>query len=137
MIRFNDTLLFDENIPSKELPGFQVVLPEHSYLRYQREAKKLTQQAVADAAGINLRQYQRLESGERSMASTSLRIGLAVWGLTLTAFLSCLPASDPLINSNMGRPAKRGGPCCSVSSYRSAAAANAGIQASFSCFLWM
>lgn len=78
MIRFNDTLLFDENIPSKELPGFQVVLPEHSYLRYQREAKKLTQQAVADAAGINLRQYQRLESGERSVASTSLRIGLAV-----------------------------------------------------------
>lgn len=38
----------------------------------------MTQQEVADAAGILLRQYQRLESGERSMSSVSLRIGLAV-----------------------------------------------------------
>lgn len=74
---YNDTLLFDENPPVGET-GFVHVLPDHSYLFYQREALGLTQQAVADAAGINIRQYQRLESGERSMSSISLRIGLAV-----------------------------------------------------------
>lgn len=74
---YNDTLLFDESPPVGET-GFVHVLPDHCYLLYQREALGLTQQAVADAAGINIRQYQRLESGERSMSSTSLRIGLAV-----------------------------------------------------------
>lgn len=74
---YNDTLLVDENPPVGKT-GYVYVIPEHRYLFYQREALGLTQQAVANAAGINIRQYQRLESGERSMSSTSLRIGLAV-----------------------------------------------------------
>lgn len=74
---FNDTLLFDE-MPKVGETGFVTILPDHCYLLYQREAMGLTQQAVANAAGINIRQYQRLESGERSVSSTSLRIGLAV-----------------------------------------------------------
>lgn len=47
-------------------------------LRKQREALGMTQRQVAREANIDIRQYQRLESGERSMASTSLRIGLNI-----------------------------------------------------------
>ncbi len=75
---YNDTLYFEENPPAENMPGFTIVIPEHGYLRHQREGLGMTQQQVADAAGILLRQYQRLESGERSMSSTSLRIGLHV-----------------------------------------------------------
>jgi len=76
-MKFNDKLFFDEN-PPDELPGYTLAMPDYGYLRHQREGLGMTQQEVADAAGILLRQYQRLESGERSMASTSLRIGLSV-----------------------------------------------------------
>ncbi len=74
---YNDTLLFDE-MPVDERTGYHTILPDHRYLFYQRKALGMSQQAVADAAKINIRQYQRLEKGERSMSSTSLRIGLAV-----------------------------------------------------------
>jgi transcriptional regulator with XRE-family HTH domain len=47
-------------------------------LREHRLAKNLTQQQVADLARVQLRQYQRLESGERSILSTSWHIGSAV-----------------------------------------------------------
>ena len=73
---FNDNLLFDEGKPDEA--GFIEVMMDYGYLYKQREAMHMTQQEVADAAGILLRQYQRLESGERSMCSASLRIGLAV-----------------------------------------------------------
>ncbi len=76
-MEYNDKLYFDEN-PPDELQGFTLAIPDYGYLRHQREGLGMTQQEVADAAGILLRQYQRLESGERSMASTSLRIGLSV-----------------------------------------------------------
>ena len=52
--------------------------PDRAILVRRRKQLGLTQQQVADAAHIQLRQYQRLESGERSMASASLRIGLSV-----------------------------------------------------------
>lgn len=44
----------------------------------RREQLGLTQQEVADKAGIQLRQYQRFESGERALRSSTLRIALAV-----------------------------------------------------------
>lgn len=74
---YNDTLYFDA-FPVDEKTGFVRMIPDYGYLRHQREGLGMTQQEVADAAGILLRQYQRLESGERSMSSTSLRIGLSV-----------------------------------------------------------
>lgn len=52
--------------------------PEHAPLRYRREEFGMSQQQVADAAGITLRQYQRFESGERGMSSASMRIGLSI-----------------------------------------------------------
>lgn len=57
---------------------WEVVEHDKSILQTQRKKLGLTQQQVADAAHIQLRQYQRLESGERSMAGASMRIGLSV-----------------------------------------------------------
>lgn len=57
---------------------WEVLEQDRSILQAQRKKLGLTQQQVADAAHIRLRQYQRLESGERSMAGASMRIGLSV-----------------------------------------------------------
>lgn len=57
---------------------YEKVQFQHHILLSRRKELGLTQQQVSDAAGIQLRQYQRLESGERSMSSASLRIGLSV-----------------------------------------------------------
>lgn len=51
---------------------------EHHILKNQREALNLTQQQVADRAKVKLRQYQRLESGERSIYGASFRIAISV-----------------------------------------------------------
>ena len=54
----------------------------------------MTQKQVADFANITVRQYQRFEQGERSLASASLRIGLAVCDvLQLDPHILCMDAS--------------------------------------------
>lgn len=45
-----------------------------AYLRKRRHELKLTQPAVADKAEIKLQQYQKFESGERSILTTSFFI---------------------------------------------------------------
>jgi len=51
---------------------------EKDILKDFREKQGLTQQQVADKARIQLRQYQRFESGERQLSSSSFRIACAV-----------------------------------------------------------
>lgn len=65
---------------TEEILGDTYVLmeQEHHMLRKQRESLGLTQQQVADLARIQLRQYQRLESGERSIYGASFRIAISV-----------------------------------------------------------
>lgn len=58
--------------------SWEVIEDSHHILQNQRKFLGLTQQQVADAAHIQLRQYQRLESGERSMLAASMRIGLSI-----------------------------------------------------------
>ena len=58
--------------------SWEIVEGSHHILQNQRKFLGLTQQQVADAAHIQLRQYQRLESGERSMLAASMRIGLSI-----------------------------------------------------------
>ena len=66
---------------------FTLIALEHDMLKHRRIALGLTQQQVADLAHIQWRQYQRLESGERSIYSASMRIGLSVcWVLKLDPF---------------------------------------------------
>ena len=76
MKEYNDTYKEDEiNINGEKLIRLQL---EHHILKSRRINLGLTQQQVADRAKIQLRQYQRLESGERSIYGASFRIGLAV-----------------------------------------------------------
>ena len=49
------------------LDGFQTMIPTAAaVLLKKRQMLRLTQQEIADRAKITLRQYQRLESGEKS-----------------------------------------------------------------------
>lgn len=47
-------------------------------LLYQRKLAGMTQQAVANASGMNIRQIQKFESGERNLDNITLRNALAL-----------------------------------------------------------
>ena len=51
---------------------------ETEILRKARQKMGFSQQQVATLAGVHIRQYQRIEYGERSMGSINMRCGLAV-----------------------------------------------------------
>lgn len=55
-----------------------IMLDDAGKLRNRREGLGMTQQQVADAAGIKITQYQNFESGRRSMSGASMRIGLSI-----------------------------------------------------------
>lgn len=61
------------------LDGFQTIIPTAAaVLSEKRQILRLTQQEVADRAKITLRQYQRLESGERSILTCSFGLACRV-----------------------------------------------------------
>jgi len=81
------------------------VVPENGILRGQREKLGLTQEEVAQKAGIKLEQYQRYEQCGVNLSSSSYRIVHAVLQaleLDTTAYdrgayvLKPLPEDDPL-----------------------------------------
>ena len=51
---------------------------EHEIIRQARIRLGLSQQQVATLISIQIRQYQRLEYGERSVGNVKMRFGLAV-----------------------------------------------------------
>ena len=64
-----------------ELSGFQMChldSDQHSVLREKRVVLGMTQQQVADKAGIILQQYQKFESGERDIMTSSFRTACKV-----------------------------------------------------------
>lgn len=62
-----------------DLNGFQMChLDEKSILRERRIILGLTQQQVADRAHIVLQQYQKFESGERKISTSSFRIACRI-----------------------------------------------------------
>lgn len=69
--------------PSSPDGRFCLVQPIGEKLRSRRKQLGLTQQATADMARIQLKQYQRLEGEERQLAGCSMRIGLAVCSVLL------------------------------------------------------
>ena len=81
------------------------IIPERGVLIGQREKLGLTPEEVAAKAGITLKQYQKFESHDRNLSSSSFRIVHAVLSaleLDTTAFnkgeycLQLLPDDDPL-----------------------------------------
>ena len=57
------------------------VTRETEMLRKARQRKGLSQQQVAVIAGVHIRQYQRLEYGERSVGNVKMRFGVGVCGI--------------------------------------------------------
>ena len=85
--------------------GWLRIVPEHGMLIGQREKLGLSQEEVAKKAGIKLEQYQKYESGNRDLSSSSFRIVNAVLTaleMDMSAFdkgdyvLEPLPEDDPL-----------------------------------------
>lgn len=50
----------------------------NTMIKTQRKKLGLSQQQVANRAGIDIRLYQRFESGERDISRATFRIGLAI-----------------------------------------------------------
>ena len=80
-------------------------VPENWLLIEQREKLGLTQEEVAEKAGVKLEQYKKFESGDRNISSSTFRIVHAVLTaleLDITAFnngdyvFSELPKDDPI-----------------------------------------
>lgn len=61
------------------LDSFQTIIPTAAaVLSERRQMLRMTQQEVADRANITLRQYQRLESGERNILISSFGLACRV-----------------------------------------------------------
>ena len=59
--------------------AFQTIIPTAAaVLSERRQMLRMTQQEVADRANITLRQYQRLESGERNILTSSFGLACRV-----------------------------------------------------------
>ena len=62
------------------LDSFQTIIPTAAaVLSERRQMLRMTQQEVADRANITLRQYQRLESGERNILTSSFGFQRRKW----------------------------------------------------------
>lgn len=64
-----------------DLSGYQIVHMDKkkgSILREKRVVQNLTQQQVADKAGIKLQQYQKFESNERNIMTASFQLACKV-----------------------------------------------------------
>ena len=73
-----DFIKFEFPIQRIDGEEFFVGLDDAGVLRQRRRQLGLTQKQVAEYAGIQVKQYQRLESGERDILNASLRIALPV-----------------------------------------------------------
>ena len=51
---------------------------QHEIILNARKAMRYSQQQVATIIGASIRQYQRIEYGERDIRYTSMKLGLAV-----------------------------------------------------------
>ena len=61
------------------LDSFQTIIPTAAaVLSERRQMLRMTQQEAADRANITLRQYQRLESGERNILTSSFGLACRV-----------------------------------------------------------
>lgn len=57
---------------------YTIAAPDHVILAFSRKEKGITLQEVADQAKINIRQYQKFESGERNFHDCSFSLGLRI-----------------------------------------------------------
>lgn len=61
------------------LNGYQIAgLTSAAVLRQRRQVLEMTQQEVADKAGVNLQQYRKFECGEREIKKASFYVACKV-----------------------------------------------------------
>lgn len=88
--------------PSSTDGKYFIALDNAGVLRSRREQLGLTQQEVAERAGIKLPQYQRIESGVRQLSGCSMRIGLAICAvLLLDPYTQVVVSANPPDPSTM------------------------------------
>ncbi len=88
--------------PSSPDGQYFIGLDDAGILRSRREQLGLTPKEVAERAGINLPQYQRLEAGTRQLSGCSMRIGLAICAvLLLDPYSQVVISVDPPDPSTM------------------------------------
>lgn len=63
----------------ENINGFEMIESESTIIKNHREYLGMTQQQVANEVGITVRQYQRYESGEKSIYSASFQIGIRLF----------------------------------------------------------
>lgn len=63
-------------------------------LKAAREARGLTQQATADALGVHIRHYQKIEADEVNPTAAQLGIFSAVFGVTIDSLYSMTREGD-------------------------------------------
>lgn len=81
------------------LDSFQTIIPTAAaVLSERRQMLRMTQQEVADQANITLRQYQRLESGERNILTSSFGLACRVIELLIWMFLNSIMVTITLKN---------------------------------------
>lgn len=73
---YNDNFKYTpEKIPNS---NWRICETNNTILKQRRQELNLTQNEVAHKADIDVRQYQRLESGERDISNASMSIGLKI-----------------------------------------------------------
>ena len=84
------------DFPTSRDGKYHCLLDDGQILRSRREQLGLSVYQVAEMAGIQFSQYQRLESGERFFSGCSMKIGL----LCVPFFcLTLLSSSTSMLNS--------------------------------------
>lgn len=73
-----DFKFVDFESPKTKDSQYFIVLDEPGILRSRREQLGFTMQQVAEMCNIQFSQYQKLESGERTLSGCSMKTGLAV-----------------------------------------------------------
>lgn len=80
MKRYSDCIRTDGlcGLCSASIRGLDCHNNKINKLLYQRSLSEMTQQQVADATGMNIRQIQKFESGERDLGNITLRNAIAL-----------------------------------------------------------
>ena len=77
-MNIHDLKFIPYEFPTSANGQFIIGQEDYQVLRSRRMQLGLSQQQVADAAQIQLKQYQRIETGNRHISGCSMRVGLAV-----------------------------------------------------------
>ena len=83
MAKNHDYTFIPYEFPKSRDGRFFCLLDNGQILRSRREQLGLSVQQVADMAGLQFSQYQRLESGERFFSGCSMKVGLSVCAVLL------------------------------------------------------